>query len=90
MSALELLWEEAGLPAFDLPAELEQLYVDLASGQEGELRALRQSGADGPVLETVSRAASARSWLLRTEIRATSAAAKKPFRSRTPIRMMNR
>jgi fatty acid CoA ligase FadD9 len=40
-------------------AELEQLYVDLASGQEGELRALRQSGADRPVLETVSRAASA-------------------------------
>jgi len=40
-------------------AELEQLYVDLADGQEGELRALRQSGADRPVLETVSRAASA-------------------------------
>jgi fatty acid CoA ligase FadD9 len=40
-------------------AELEQLYVDLASGQEGELRALRQSGADRPALETVSRAASA-------------------------------
>jgi fatty acid CoA ligase FadD9 len=40
-------------------AELEQLYVDLASGQEGELRTLRQSGAQRPVLETVSRAASA-------------------------------
>ncbi|MEU0497000.1 carboxylic acid reductase [Mycobacterium sp. NPDC006124] len=40
-------------------AELEQLYVDLADGQEGELRALRQSGADRPVLETVSRAATA-------------------------------
>ncbi|MDT5338227.1 MAG: fatty acid CoA ligase FadD9, partial [Mycobacterium sp.] len=40
-------------------AELEQLYVDLASGQEGELRALRQSGADRPALETVSRAARA-------------------------------
>nr|MDP9168140.1 AMP-binding protein [Actinomycetota bacterium] len=40
-------------------AELEQLYTDLASGQEGELRALRQSGTDRPVLETVSRAASA-------------------------------
>ena len=40
-------------------AELEQLYVDLADGQAGELRALRQSGADRPVLETVSRAASA-------------------------------
>ncbi|KAA0099908.1 NAD-dependent epimerase/dehydratase family protein [Mycolicibacterium sp. P1-18] len=40
-------------------AELEQLYADLADGQEGELRALRQSGADRPALETVSRAASA-------------------------------
>jgi fatty acid CoA ligase FadD9 len=39
--------------------ELEQLYADLADGQVGELRALRQSGADRPVLETVSRAASA-------------------------------
>jgi fatty acid CoA ligase FadD9 len=39
--------------------ELEQLYADLADGQAGELRALRQSGADRPVLETVSRAASA-------------------------------
>jgi fatty acid CoA ligase FadD9 len=39
--------------------ELEQLYVDLADGQAGELRALRHSGADRPVLETVSRAASA-------------------------------
>jgi len=40
-------------------AELEQLYADLADGQAGELRALRQSGADRPVLETISRAASA-------------------------------
>ena len=40
-------------------AELEQLYVDLADGQAGELRALRQSGADRPVLETVGKAASA-------------------------------
>ncbi|MET0473707.1 MAG: carboxylic acid reductase, partial [Mycobacterium sp.] len=40
-------------------AELEQLYVDLADGQAGELRALRQSGAHRPVLETVSRAARA-------------------------------
>ncbi|MGH3643739.1 MAG: carboxylic acid reductase [Mycobacterium sp.] len=40
-------------------ADLEQLYVDMADGQSGELRALRQSGADRPVLETVSRAASA-------------------------------
>ena len=38
---------------------LEQLYVDLSEGQAGELRALRQSGADRPVLETVSRAATA-------------------------------
>ncbi len=40
-------------------AELEQLYVDLSDSQAGELRALRQSGVDRPVLETVSRAASA-------------------------------
>ena len=40
-------------------ADLEQLYVDMADGQSGELRALRQSGADRPVLETVARAASA-------------------------------
>jgi fatty acid CoA ligase FadD9 len=40
-------------------SELEQLYVDLADGQAGELQALRQSGASGPVLETVSRAATA-------------------------------
>jgi fatty acid CoA ligase FadD9 len=39
--------------------QLEQLYIDLADGQAGELRALRQSGADRPVLETVSRAATA-------------------------------
>ena len=38
---------------------LEQLYADLADGQANELRALRQSGADAPVLETVSRAAGA-------------------------------
>ncbi|MCV7420877.1 carboxylic acid reductase [Mycobacterium yunnanensis] len=40
-------------------AELEQLYADLADGQEGELRALRNGGADRPVLETVGRAATA-------------------------------
>jgi fatty acid CoA ligase FadD9 len=39
--------------------ELEQLYVDLANGQADVLRALRQDGADRPVLETVSRAAGA-------------------------------
>ncbi|AKK27381.1 carboxylic acid reductase [Mycobacterium sp. EPa45] len=38
---------------------LEQLYVDLADGQADELRALRQSGADAPALETVTRAAGA-------------------------------
>jgi fatty acid CoA ligase FadD9 len=40
-------------------AELEQLYADMADGQVGELRALRQNGADRPVLETVGRAAAA-------------------------------
>ncbi|MCV7228755.1 carboxylic acid reductase [Mycolicibacterium komossense] len=40
-------------------AELEQLYVDLADGQANELRALRQSGVSGSVLDTVSRAAGA-------------------------------
>ncbi|MDV3124946.1 carboxylic acid reductase [Mycobacterium sp. 21AC1] len=39
--------------------QLEQLYADLADGQANELRALRQSGADAPALETVSRAAGA-------------------------------
>ncbi len=38
---------------------LEQLYVDLADGQASELRALRQSEADAPVLDTLSRAAAA-------------------------------
>lgn len=38
---------------------LEQLYADLADGQEGELRELRRSGADRPTLETVRRAAGA-------------------------------
>jgi fatty acid CoA ligase FadD9 len=36
---------------------LEQLYTDLAAGQANELHALRQSGAEAPVLQTVSRAA---------------------------------
>ncbi|MBO0883294.1 MAG: thioester reductase domain-containing protein, partial [Mycobacterium sp.] len=36
---------------------LEQLYADLAEGQANELRTLRQSGADAPVLKTVCRAA---------------------------------
>ncbi len=38
-------------------AELEDLYRALADGQANELQALRQHGADAPVLETVSRAA---------------------------------
>ncbi|MDT5095753.1 MAG: fatty acid CoA ligase FadD9 [Mycobacterium sp.] len=38
---------------------LEQLYAELAEGQLDELRALRQTDADRPVLETVSRAAAA-------------------------------
>lgn len=40
-------------------ARLEQLYTELAAGQASELRALRQRGADSPVLETVCRAAGA-------------------------------
>jgi fatty acid CoA ligase FadD9 len=39
--------------------QLEQLYVDLAEGQANELSELRRTGADAPVLETVSRAAAA-------------------------------
>ncbi|OBK77831.1 carboxylic acid reductase [Mycobacterium sp. 1274761.0] len=39
--------------------QLEQLYAELAEGQADELRALRQSGAQGPVLDTVIRAAGA-------------------------------
>src|ERR1700758_1500103 len=38
---------------------LEQLYAELAAGQANELSELRRSGADGPVLQTVSRAAAA-------------------------------
>ena len=38
---------------------LEQLYADLAQGQANELSELRRSGADAPVLQTVSRAAAA-------------------------------
>jgi fatty acid CoA ligase FadD9 len=39
--------------------QLEQLYADLAQGQANELSELRRSGADAPVLQTVSRAAAA-------------------------------
>jgi fatty acid CoA ligase FadD9 len=38
---------------------LEQLYADLAESQADELSALRQNGAERPVLETISRAAGA-------------------------------
>ncbi|OBK39893.1 oxidoreductase [Mycobacterium sp. 1245111.1] len=38
---------------------LEQLYADLAQGQANELAELRSTGADAPVLQTVSRAAAA-------------------------------
>jgi fatty acid CoA ligase FadD9 len=38
---------------------LEQLYAELADSQVSELRVLRQSGLDAPVLTTVSRAAGA-------------------------------
>jgi fatty acid CoA ligase FadD9 len=40
-------------------ARLEQLYAELAEGQANELRELRQSGANRPVLETIGRAAAA-------------------------------
>jgi fatty acid CoA ligase FadD9 len=40
-------------------ARLEQLYDELAEGQANELRELRQTGANRPVLETISRAAAA-------------------------------
>ncbi|OBF21935.1 carboxylic acid reductase [Mycobacterium sp. ACS4331] len=40
-------------------AALEQLYVDLAEGQAGELSRLRASSGAGPALDTVSRAAGA-------------------------------
>jgi fatty acid CoA ligase FadD9 len=38
---------------------LEQLYAELAEGQANELSELRRNGAQGPVLQTVSRAAGA-------------------------------
>ncbi|MEC4764846.1 carboxylic acid reductase [Mycobacterium sherrisii] len=38
---------------------LEQLYVELAEGQANELSELRRSGADAPVVQTVTRAAAA-------------------------------
>jgi fatty acid CoA ligase FadD9 len=48
---------------------LEQLYAELAEGQVNELRALRQTGGDRPVLETVSRAAAAQLGAASGELR---------------------
>ncbi|MDT5409448.1 MAG: fatty acid CoA ligase FadD9, partial [Mycobacterium sp.] len=48
---------------------LEQLYTDLADAQTDELRALRQGGADRPVLETVIRAAGALLGATATDLR---------------------
>ncbi len=39
--------------------QLEQRYAELAEGQADQLRSLRQNGADGPVLDTLIRAAGA-------------------------------
>ena len=47
---------------------LEQLYADLAAGQANELSELRRSGADAPVLATVSRAAAALLGAATTEL----------------------
>jgi fatty acid CoA ligase FadD9 len=48
---------------------LEQLYTDLADDQANELRALRRSGADAPVLDTLSRAAAALLGTASTDVR---------------------
>src|SRR6201991_94619 len=47
---------------------LEQLYADLAEGQANELSELRHSGADAPVLQTVSRAAAAMLGAAKTDL----------------------
>jgi fatty acid CoA ligase FadD9 len=47
---------------------LEQLYADLAEGQANELTELRRSGADAPVLQTVSRAAAAMLGAARSDL----------------------
>jgi fatty acid CoA ligase FadD9 len=47
---------------------LEQLYTDLADSQADELRELRLHGAEGPVLETISRAAGALLGAAATEL----------------------
>ncbi|AQA05771.1 oxidoreductase [Mycobacterium sp. MS1601] len=48
---------------------LEELYTELADSQAGELRRLRADGADGPVLDTVSRAAGALLGAAASELR---------------------
>jgi fatty acid CoA ligase FadD9 len=48
---------------------LERLYTELAERQTRELRALRQSGGDRPVLETISRAAGALLGAAATDLR---------------------
>ncbi len=48
---------------------LERLYTELADTQANELRALRHSGADRPVLETISRAAGALLGAAATDLR---------------------
>jgi fatty acid CoA ligase FadD9 len=48
---------------------LERLYTELAEGQANELRELRHSGADRPVLETLSRAAGALLGAAATDLR---------------------
>ncbi len=48
---------------------LEQLYTDLDASQANELSALRQSGADAPVLDTLSRAAAAMLGTASTDVR---------------------
>ena len=48
---------------------LERLYTELADTQANELRALRHSGADRPVLETISRAAGALLGASTTDLR---------------------
>ncbi len=47
---------------------LEQLYTDLAASQSNELSEVRRSGADAPVLQTVSRAAAAMLGTASTEV----------------------
>ncbi|BBY61423.1 carboxylic acid reductase [Mycolicibacterium sarraceniae] len=47
---------------------LEQLYTDLADGQANELRTLRRSGSDAPVLATITRAAGALLGAAATEL----------------------